>query len=199
MRGHNERCQPMVPGRGQWGLTLPELLAVLATVALLGGFAFEGGQQLLSRTHAASDLHRLTAAIQLARASAVTFGEPITICAQDAGGRCNGNWSGALSVFRDPRRAARMAAGDQLLQRFEPIHPDAALDFRAFGARRYLRLLPNGQTDWQNGRFEYCPPRSSEQGGSVLVINVQGRLRSLSADQLDPNARAGATRSVDCN
>ena len=72
---------------------------------------------------------------------------------------------------------ARRTEGEDLLRIFEGPSAGHGLRFRAFRTTRYLRFLPNGQTDWQNGRFTWCPPAALTLEPRSIVINVQGRAR----------------------
>ncbi|MDZ7824817.1 MAG: GspH/FimT family protein [Gammaproteobacteria bacterium] len=109
-----------------------------------------------------------------------------TICPLNGNDRCDGDWSRGWTVFRDPEHDGRPSGPEAVLRRFEGVADEARLHLRAFGTTRYFRMLPNGQTDWQNGRFVYCPPPGRELRVRALVINVQGRARIRPPRNTDP-------------
>ena len=81
--------------KGQWGLTLVELivtLAVLATVIAVAMPLFGG---LLAGNHAATQSEALASALKLARSEAMTRGAPVSV---KAGGLV---WTDGWSVFMD--------------------------------------------------------------------------------------------------
>lgn len=180
------------------GFTLIELLAGLAITAVLLFAGASGMLRLVHEVRAEADIRSVAAAVQFARATAVTSGVTTTICPIDSQGRCHGNWSQGFVVFQDPERSAILPAGSSVIRRFEVNGADSRLTFRAFGSNRFLRFLPNGQTAWQNGRFEYCP-EDARVRPRVLVINVQGRARMLHADAASGGGSAGANRAADCS
>lgn len=160
--------------RRQTGLSLVEVVIASTLLALLTTFAMPGATRLLAEAEAERTLHRIHAALAYARYLAVTEQRAIVLCPLREDGRCGGTWSEGFAVFRDPQREARLTTGESPLRVFEGSRARVVL--RAFRTSRYFRFLPNGQTDWQNGRFVVCPDRSAVPARS-LVVNVQGRAR----------------------
>ena len=160
--------------RRQAGISLIEVMLGCALCALLAGLALPGAARLLAQAEAERTLHRVHAALAYARYLAVTEHSAVVLCPLRHDGRCGGDWSEGFAVLRDPRRSAALAAGEAPLRVFGASRARVVL--RAFRTRRYFRFLPNGQTDWQNGRFVVCPERPAVAARS-LVVNVQGRVR----------------------
>lgn len=156
------------------GFSTLELLIACALAATLSALALPGAARLLAEAEAERTLHRVNAALAYARYLAVTQRSAIVLCPLPADGRCNGEWTEGFAVFRDPQRRAALSEGERPLRVF--AGSDARVVLRAFRTRRYFRFLPNGQTDWQNGRFVVCPDRPAVPARS-LVVNVQGRTR----------------------
>lgn len=174
------------PSVHQAGFGLIEMLATLVIAMILVGWAAPGFHRLLQDLEGERRIHALRAAVQLARTEAVYRGVPTTICPLDDNDRCNGDWSRGWTVFRDPQRSSRLSGPEAVIRRFEGVAENAALHLRAFRTTRYFRMLPNGQTDWQNGRFVYCPPPEQDLRVRALVINVQGRARIRPPRSSDP-------------
>jgi len=134
---------------GQRGITLTELLVVLAIVAVLTGLLLPGSATLVGETRDETTMRGVLAAINYARTVALTTGEPAVLCALDDGGRCDGAWSAGFSVFADRDADARLDADERVYRKIDAVRDGARLALRAFRTGRYLRLLPNGQTGWR--------------------------------------------------
>ncbi len=180
------------------GFTLIEVLATLAVAALLATFALPSAQRLIHEIRAETAIHAVRGGLAYARASAATHGRPVLICPLDAHDQCRGDWSEGFAVFVDLTGHAERHPDAPVLRHFPPFPKGSSLRFAAFGTGRHLRMLPNGQTAWQNGRFEYCPPPSSKAKPRVLVLNVQGRGRILLPEDIDPARQRGPNRAVHC-
>jgi len=180
------------------GHTLIELSAILAILALLASFALPDAQRLIQEIRAETAIHSVRGAIAYARATAATHNRPVLLCPLDDQDRCHGDWSRGFAVFIDLRGSAERDPKAPILRHFPALAEGSALRFRAFGSGRYLRMLPNGQTGWQNGRFEYCPPAGSGVRPRALVLNLQGRGRIIEPEAIDPHRRTGALRVVQC-
>lgn len=180
------------------GYTLIELSATLAILALLASFALPDARQLIQEIRAETAIHALRGAITYARASAATRNHPVLLCPLDHENRCHEDWSQGFAVFLDLRGRPERDQEAPVLRDFPALPEGSTLRFRAFGSGRYLRMLPNGQTGWQNGRFEYCAPPGSGVLPRALVLNIQGRGRVLRPEDIDPERSSGAQRSVEC-
>lgn len=180
------------------GYTLIELSATLAILTLLASFALPDAQRLIQEIRAETAIHAVRGAITYARASAATHNRPVLLCPLDDRDRCHGDWSRGFAVFLDLQGRAERDPNAAVLRHFPALPEGSLLRFRAFGSGRYLRMLPSGQTAWQNGRFEYCPPPGSGVRPRALVLNVQGRGRVVRPEDIDPDRSHGAHREVEC-
>lgn len=180
------------------GFTLIELLATLAVGTLLLTFALPNAQRLIHEIRAETAIHAIRGAIAYARATAATHNRPVLICPLDANEQCRGDWSDGFAVFLDLTGTAERHPDAPVLRQFPSLPKGASLRFAAFGTGRHLRMLPNGQTAWQNGRFEYCPPDSTGAVPRVLVVNIHGRGRIVRPEDIDPDRKSGAHRAVAC-
>lgn len=162
------------------GLSLVELLVVLALAGTLWGLAVPAFSRFLEAQQADVVIRRVAAAVHATRAFAVTMHKPMDLCPGRPADGCGGAWSqGMFIVPRSARRAGAPIPDVEALRVFAPLPEGARLSWRAFRNRGYLRMQPQGYTDWQNGRFTYCPPSGEPEHVRALVVNVQGRARLI--------------------
>ena len=163
------------------GLTLVELLIVLAVVSLLllaavPGFQRHGAEH---RLRAASDALMLDLA--RARAEAIRENLPVMVCAADAGGcRGDGRWNEGWRIFAD-------RDGDGAWQPSEALLERPALPGRVAAAgspsRSALRFLPDGTAPGSNATIRFCDRHGQARPRRVVLANT-GRVRKV----VDPAA-----------
>lgn len=88
----------------QLGLTLIELIVVLAVVAILVAFASPGLQSLLQNNQIVSQTNQLVSGLHLARSEAVKRNAEVEVCGSSDGSDCDGEWAeGWIVKIREPR------------------------------------------------------------------------------------------------
>lgn len=157
------------------GLTLVELLIVIAVSGILLGVAVPGFQQLISDTRASSAANRLVGSLNFARAESVRLGVPVTVCASRDGRQCSGeeaDWSRGWIVYHHEtaQGARRLQHEEQILR----VSDTAAPGFRANRQRFTLRTDGRRST---NGTLLNCPDGAA-RARLAVVVNVMGRVRS---------------------
>ncbi|HZX80418.1 MAG TPA: GspH/FimT family pseudopilin [Lysobacter sp.] len=157
------------------GLTLLELMITLAVLSIGLGLGLPVARHAIDSVRAATSLHQLTAALAIARNSAVTYREAVTLCPSRDGSTCleGADWSEGWIAYRDPHRQDRPASPADVLRRFDPQHPTLRLTTSA--GRPRVRYLPNGSAAGTNASFRLCR-RSGALLGSIVVAN-SGRAR----------------------
>jgi len=89
----------------QAGVTLLELLTALAVIAVLMAIAVPSFRSLTEANRVASEINALTNDLQIARATAIKEGLPVSICVSSNGTSCaaaNTSWQSGWIVFADP-------------------------------------------------------------------------------------------------
>lgn len=155
------------------GLTLLELLVVLAIVSVVAAIGAPPLEQWLARQRVAVTLQSLQADLQRARHEAVLRNRPVVLCGSGDGRDCApGAWPGGWIVFvnDDDDRPARRDAGEALLA-VQAGQPRVALasNRAAYAFRGDLRRATNGSViacDTAGG----VPAR-------LLVVSFTGRAR----------------------
>ena len=162
------------------GVTLPEMLAVVAIFSLVMGFAVPSFKGLLHRSQATSSINWLVRSIHFARQNAILKNQNVTICPnRSSANRCEGKWQEGLIVFSDANQNATIDGRDLVLARFAPDQLKGSIIWRSFRNRQYLQFTPFGFTNSQNGNFTYCPDDDNLKYARQIVLNAQGRLRSI--------------------
>lgn len=161
----------------QCGVSLTELMVVVAIAAVIGAFGLPSFLGLYESMRTRSAVNQLIAAVYFARHAAVSYRQPVTLCPSTDRVRCGGSFEFGAIAFVDDDRDGRRDPEDTLLAAFDPLPAGSRASWRAFGNRRYLRFLPTGMTHWQNGHFLYCPPGGDPHLAREVIINVQGRAR----------------------
>lgn len=87
------------------GMTMVELLTVMAIVAILIGIATPSYRYITTVNRISSEVNGLLGDMQLARIEAIKQGSPVTVCASSDGATCLGGtsttWTRGWIVFSD--------------------------------------------------------------------------------------------------
>ena len=152
----------------QAGLTLLELLTVLAIVALLAGIAVPALDRALLNARRAATMESLVRAAWFARTEALQRGRPVILCGSAGGDRCAGEpgaWSGGwlVAAADAPLTALRRGPG--------------ATDSRArlIANRGVFSFEPHDRRS-TNGTLAWCDDRGAA-AARAIVIAPTGRPR----------------------
>lgn len=158
------------------GLTLIELLCVLALAGLLLSAGYPAMQSLLRDAQLSGLVGTYLHAFNSARYAAVARQRHVSLCTLDTRGNCTGRWAGDLTLFYDDDRDGRLRVAADVIEKVAYRAPDKVnVTFRAFRTTRYVNLRSSGHYR-QNGTFRFCP--QGNDAGRAIVINVTGRARS---------------------
>jgi len=194
--GANRLCSGKT--RAGQGLTLMELLVTLSITAVLIGMALPGWSDLVQQKRGDLLIRRLNQAIELARISAVSYGEIVTLCRSRDGQACRGPWAEGVMVFRDPDADRRLADDQQAIAYLDFGDSHGQLYWRAFGNRQYLQFTALGFTRNQNGSFTYCPDSGDLRQARQLILNRAGRTRRAVDSDGDGVAEDSRGRPLRC-
>jgi type IV fimbrial biogenesis protein FimT len=99
------REQTLAQCRRQAGVTLLELLTALAVIAVLLAIAVPSFVSLTQTNRVAGEINALANDLQVARATAIKEGLPVSICVSSNGTSCataSTSWQSGWIVFADP-------------------------------------------------------------------------------------------------
>lgn len=153
------------------GFTLAELLACVAILAILAGMSASHFSSLQEKQHATATINQLGAALQLARANALSQRRRHTICPSADGKECGDDWSKGLLIHTgtDP--------DPDTIVTFYPRIGAGNLRWQGFGNGKTIQFQGNGFLLVQNGTFIYCPKKEDARLAKALIINKSGRVR----------------------
>ena len=165
------------------GISLWELLLVLAVVSVLSTVGIPGVNAFVLNARRTADVNAFVTAVQLARSEAFRRGRTVVLCKSGDGLDCGGaevefgeGW--LVFVNEDEIRPPRRSAEEPLLYVYRPAMSGAIranrnlFEFRAFGRRS------------TNGTVAFCDRRGSAHVRAV-VVSYTGRPR-VSGGGLEP-------------
>ena len=173
--------------RASRGLTLVELLVVLAIAGILLGTAvpsFRGLIRSMKLTDAANDLF---ASLVLARSEAAKRHSRVTVCKSADGNTCNrsGGWEQGWIVFDDPNDNGVREWTEAIVQRVDPLPADMRLSGN-LNVAKYISYAPTGDTKMASGAFQagtitLCNASSGGEDARQIVLSAAGRPRTQRA------------------
>lgn len=185
-----------IPARG---LTLLELMIVLAVCALLVGLAAPGLGSVLKKNEGETLINAVTGLMNFARNSAVTSDRVVTLCRSADAHSCGGQWEQGMLVFADLDANGKFDGDDQLLRQTRLNASAGSLVLRSFPNRQYVQYDRNGFTRGQNGTFTWCPIDGVAAWAQQAIFTQSGRVR-LAHDSNGDGIREGSDgKPLSCN
>jgi type IV fimbrial biogenesis protein FimT len=148
---------------GQDGVTLVELLAVLAISATLAALAIPGYSELLGRMQSGTQADDLLADLRTARAEAASRGKVISMCPSTDASTCSSGtganlWASSRLIFEDNARNGQPTAGS-IIKRTGAFRGNSSVVISGFTSLLsfdpYGTLLA-GTAAIGNGWFKIC-------------------------------------------
>lgn len=161
------------------GLSLIEVLVVMAIAAILLGIGVPNMQTFILNNRLASSTHEFYTALQFARSEAVRRGAQVTLVHN--GGAGSGNWGAGWTMFVDADRNGVQDAGEETLRTGAPLEPPLTLYGNANFAN-FIAFDASGRlTTAGGGAFVVCHGANLVEGGQsrsrAVLVNGAGRVR----------------------
>jgi type IV fimbrial biogenesis protein FimT len=165
----------------QRGISLTELLAVLAVIGILLGMAVPGYGYLVNNMRLSGVTNDLVSSLNLARSEAIKRGLRVTVCkssnTMEANPACNsaGGWQQGWIVFVDRGVVGSIDGEDQTLEVQEGKPKVSISSGVNFG--KYVSYMPSGvsrgQSNLPNGTINICLNGSLRK----VILNSTGRIK----------------------
>jgi prepilin-type N-terminal cleavage/methylation domain-containing protein len=176
------------------GFTLPEMLTTLAVAGIAVSLAVPGPRQVFADQREADAVSGLVGTLQIARSTAITRNEPVTVCPSRDAERCtNTPWELGWIAFVDADGSGQPGTAGTLVA--EPgLAPPYTLLTKEFA--RGLGYQPSGQAVADagaaaTGAFWLCTD-DGEVAARLIWINATGKPRLVDHQANDlPDACAG--------
>ena len=173
--------------RSECGLTLIELMIVLALLAVTLTLAAPSMNQLVHKVRMKAQVSRLLAAINLVRSEAILRNTRVSMCPSSMSvsgdAQCGGDYSAGWIVFVNGDGGADTDDNiGEVLGVYDPLPTGYALTNRN-GERRsdqHITYLPDGSSR-RNLTLQVCSPVSNSVDSWSVVVNRVGRPRAASA------------------
>lgn len=175
MRTQRRRCG---------GVTMLELLAVLAFMLVLQTLAAPALSAALNARRLSAVTHALYFSLQMSRSEAIKRGGRVVLCKSADGLVCSrtGNWAQGWIVFPDLNNNAQVDAGEVILQREQALGGSIQLSGNTL-VESYVSYTALGHTSTtggglQVGTLTVCDLAATKPAGMQIVISSTGRART---------------------
>lgn len=161
------------------GLSLIEVLVVMAIAAVLLGVGVPNMQSFVLNNRLASSTHEFYSTLQFARSEAVRRGQQITLVHNGTAG--SGNWGAGWTMFVDADRDGVQDAGEETLRAGAPLEAPLTLYGNANFAS-FIAFDASGRlTTAGGGAFVVCHGANLTESGQsrsrAVLVNGSGRVR----------------------
>jgi type IV fimbrial biogenesis protein FimT len=180
----------------QSGFSLIEALlclALISTLSLLVGPSFT---HLYQHKQADNEINRLAQLLRFARAQALNYTRPISVCPSTYGRACGDRWEMGAMVFVDHDKNNQREEHEALLKLKTPLSDEGSITFS--GSRNKLSFSAHAIAEGNAGSFIYCPPDHDARRARSLVINFQGRTRAGADRNNDQIEEATNGKNIAC-
>ena len=170
--------------KAQRGLSLLELLVVLAVGAIIMGVGVPGFRDLIADARIRTATNDLISSAILARSEAIKRVKYVTLCRSSDGETCageRGDWHDGWIVFANATTAnlSRVDGDDELIRVYPPL-PDGITIEASGTVDDFVSFRPTGTAGTgaanQRGSLTICDFRG-EEDARAAIVDTSGRTR----------------------
>jgi type IV fimbrial biogenesis protein FimT len=165
---------------GQQGMTLVEVMMVLAILGVIAGFSMPYLQDTAKNWRITSQTNELLADLTTARGQAAAKSLTVTVCASSDGATCTGTWAQGRLVFTDSNADATINGSDVLLKYSAAINSANTLATANLVTAGRIQFRSTGMASGVTGSgatFKFCDDRTGAFGRTITVA-LTGRAAS---------------------
>lgn len=183
--------------RAQRGVTLIEVMMVLAIAAIILAAAVPNFREFVARNRLDSAAQDLLASLQLARSEATRRGAQITLRLDGTAG--SKNWGSGWTMFVDADRDGVLDTGEEVIRRGMALTAPLSL-YGSSGFDTLIAFDRDGRLTSAGGYFVLCQGGALTEGGQsrsrALLVNGAGRVRMAARNSSNvPVTDTGAVTS----
>ncbi len=170
--------------RKPWGVTLPELLIVMAIVGILATLVVPSFKRLIQANAITGGVEMFMADLRYTRSESIRRGGGVVMCRSDAPEKANPTcgtgsklgWQSGWVVFHDLDGNGKKSAPEPLLRVQAPI---TGIDFIAeAGAATKFQFLPTGRLGLTDiARLQFGGNKTPNDLQKVVCVGQSGRAR----------------------
>jgi type IV fimbrial biogenesis protein FimT len=163
------------------GMTLVELVCVIAIVATLVAFAARGASAAINAARTSNGVASLFAALTRARSFAATANVDVVMCPSTDGENCAAgyHWENGWIAFPATHAGSNRTQDEPILLRQEAL-PSKVHVVTSAGRTR-VRFQPSGGNAGSNMTFTFCDGRGPRAASAYAMANT-GALHSVAAE-----------------
>lgn len=169
-----------LPADRQAGVTLIELIFVLAILAVLISISAPALGGLIDDTHSRGARGTLIASLNLARADAISTHREVIVCPSRDQASCDNDvwWQSGWIVFEDSNQNNRRDEDEPLL---EVVGTQPGIAIATTAGRKFVRYRSDGSASGTDLTYTICDHRGAKAAAAVVVSNP-GRVREVLPD-----------------
>lgn len=191
----------------QTGLTLIELIVVLAVAAIITTTAIPGFQNFIQNNRMSTTVHAFVTSLHLARSEAVKRGDNVTICKSADNATCTGagGWDQGWIVFVDNNgNGIRETGSEELIRAQNELQGGTTItgqddvdSYISYAGTGFARKVGGGNININKSTLVFCDKRKWGDHAKALFITSTGSLRVTSAT--DPSVNASVLSGASCS
>ena len=178
------------------GVTLIELLTVIAIMTISLGFAIPGMSNLLLSNSKSQLVNTYLGAFNLTRSYAVTKKRITAICPLDGNNECIDDWNLPVSIFPDANRDQK-PDGNKIWRVISPSRDRLYIHSRTAGTGSF-HFSPDGMIHGAPGSLVICPEDISTGHMTYLAVSRGGRARYVADGNGDGIIRLSWGGKITC-
>jgi len=158
--------------RSQLGFTLLELIVTLGLLSIIVAAVTPSASAFYKRNKVAAIVNNHTAALQLARHTAVTENVFVVVCPTKDMQNCDPDWSQLKMVFIDEDGDGALGGNEEIIG-----SGDMVKDYLIKSNRDSLRFAPFSTAQTLTATLTICTEEDNSNFARAIVISTVGRVR----------------------